>query len=241
MTKIDLGCEYVQEITIPCKDPVIHYDVNGVRSENTKPIAHVVFEARFKDGESWVIDITAAAIGLNCLICPWQEWRDMTENGYDEHPFGYQAELLNTIRGDKNLAFIYTNLQYLTLKMIPSAMKHRLDSNGMFLRALHKISDETFSQVKANVLRHLDLAIEEWATFMALPQVMDDIGAIFKELSVSTMGEQAVRDELREIKDRGRENRVGVEHEIMRVFQDEKECTDQDRVVQGVMRDIFFG
>jgi hypothetical protein len=68
---------------------------------------------------------------------------------------------------------------------------------------------------------------------MALPQVMDDIGAIFKQLAISAMGDQALRDEVREIKDREKENWIGVEHEIMRAFGDEKQCTEEDRVDAG--------
>jgi hypothetical protein len=221
---------------------VIYYDIEGVRSESTEPAAHVVFETRLKDGESWIIDITATAIGHDYLICPWREWREMTENGYDEHLLGHEAERLKTIRGDKNLALIYTNLHYLTLKMIPNALSNRLGTNGNFMGALHSTPDQDFAQVKAYVLSHLDLAIEEWTAFMAIPQVMDDIGAILRELAFSTMGEQMVRNELREIKDRGRENRVGVEHEIMRVFRDKSHRTrQQDRKVQNIMREIFLG
>jgi hypothetical protein len=157
----DLDYEYVEETTIPHADPAIHYNIDGARIKNTKLDAHLVFETWFEISESWVLDITAAAIGHHYLICPWQEWRVITEHGYEEHTLGHQAELLNTIRGDKNLAFINTNLQYLTLKMIPNALKHRLDNNGIFLQASHHICDRDFPQLKANVLLYVDLAIEE--------------------------------------------------------------------------------
>jgi hypothetical protein len=96
-----LDCEYVKEITVLHTDPVIHYDIDGVRIKITKPVAHVVFDTRFENSESWVLEIAAAAIGHDHLICHWQEWRGMTEHGYEEHTLGHQAELLNTIRGDK--------------------------------------------------------------------------------------------------------------------------------------------
>jgi hypothetical protein len=73
--------------------------------------------------------------------------------------------------------------------MVPNALKHRLDSNGMFLQALHHICDQDFLQVKADVLLYVDLAIEEWEAFIALPQVMDNISAIFKQLAISAMGD----------------------------------------------------
>lgn len=221
-------------------DPIVHYDSDGNERDWTEPIAHVVFEIRLRDAESWVLDLTAAAIGRDYFIRPWREWTDMTEQGYEEHPLGHQAAQLNYVRSDMNLAFIYTHLHYLSLKMIPERFKTKLEATGVFLKDLYKATDEHFPHVQENILRHLDLAIEEWAEFMALPQTMDDIGSIFKKLAISTMGEQAVRDDLRKLKDRGRESRVGVEHEILRVFRDKRVLSDEDRVIHDVMRDMFF-
>lgn len=236
----ELGCEYIKEITVPIEDPIVHYDSEGVERDWTEPIAHVVFEIGLRDAESWILDLTALAIGHDYLICPWREWIGMTEQGYDEHPLGHQAAQLNNVRSDMNLAFIYTHLHYLSLKMIPERLKPKLEDTGVFLKDLHKATDEHFPHVHVNILQHLDLAIEDWVDFMALPQTMDDIGSIFKELAISTMGEQAVRDDLRKIKDRGKENRVGVEHEILRVFRDRRVLTEEDIMIHDVMRDLFF-
>ncbi|KAE9969995.1 hypothetical protein BLS_005113 [Venturia inaequalis] len=237
---LELGCEHIKEITIPVEDPIVHYDADGVKRDWAEPIAHVVFEIGLRDAESWTLDITSAAIGHDFLIYPWREWIGMTERGYDEHPLGHQAAQLNHVRSDMNLAFLYTHIHYLSLKMIPERFKTKLENSGVLLKNLHKATDEDFPNVHANVLRHLDLAIEDWAEFMSLPQTMDDIGSIFKTLAISTMGEQAVRDDLRKIKDRGKGHRIGVEHEILRVFRDKKVLSEEDKLIHDVMRDIYF-
>ncbi|QDS75503.1 hypothetical protein FKW77_004886 [Venturia effusa] len=237
---LEVGCDYIREITIPVEDPIVHYDCEGVERDWTESIAHVVFEIGLQNAEPWILDLTAAAIGHDYLICPWRDWLGMTEHGYDEHPLGHQAAQLKHVRGDMNLAFIYTQIHYLSLKMIPERFKTKLEHAGVILKDCHKAPDSRFPQVHAAVLRHLDLAIEEWAEFMTLPQTMDDIGSIFKELAISTMGEQAVRDDLRKIKDRGKGNRVGVEHEILRVFRDKKVLSEEDKMIHDVMRDMFF-
>lgn len=222
------------------QDPIVHYDSDGLERDRTEAIAHVVFEIGLRDGESWILDLTAAAIGHDYSICPWREWVGMTEQGYDEHALGHQAAQLNHVRGDMNLAFIYTQVHYLSLKMIPERFKTKLENIGVFLKDMHKATDENFPHVHANVLRHMDLALEDWVDFMALPQTMDDIGSIFRELAISTMDEQAVRDDLKKIKDRGKDNRVGVEHEILRVFREKRVLTEEDHMIHEVMRDMFF-
>ncbi|TLD37210.1 set domain-containing protein 5 [Venturia nashicola] len=237
---LELGCDYIKEITVPVEDPIVHYDSEVGKMDSAGPIAHVVFEIGLRDAESWILDMTAAAIGHDYSICPWREWIGMTEQGYDEHQLGHQAAQLNHVRSDMNLAFIYTQIHYLSLKMIPERFKTKLESTGVFLKDMHKVTDEHFPYVHANVLRHLDLATEDWVEFMALPQTMDDIGSMFEKVAISTMGEQAVREDLKKIKDRGKENRVGVEHEILRIFRAKRVLSEEDKVIHDVLRDIFF-
>lgn len=76
---------------------------------------------------------------------------------------------------------------------------------------------------------------------MALPSVMTDIGVIFKEVAASAMGNLMVEFLLGEMEALGEDNWIGVEAEIVRIFRRRAPITEEDRFIQDIMREIFFG